>query len=204
METVNYSMHGPCKPIGRLIQYEMSLNIAARNIQDGRMKFMMNIKNLNPIQQVADILHGRDPVELPGTYKAKRYQRIAQTLQCCRYPSPAPPDKGLSLAYIGHISGYSRQQLTRLPRRWCEGGGWFSLCKASLGAALRRISTSWRSSMPFTIPFGSGRGKALRAPFKSKIMKLRGDYSSPEANSLTPSQNVSCRYSLLPLDAPSD
>jgi len=108
--------------VAMCFQYEMSLRQAAGIVHDGRMKVIMNIKHLNTLQQVADCLQGSGPVELPATSKAERYRWVEQTLRRFHYPRLSQVDKGLLLAYVGRVSGYSRQQLTRLVHRWREQG----------------------------------------------------------------------------------
>jgi len=82
----------------------------------------MNIKQLRTLQQVADFLHGSGTLDPLPASQAQRYAWIAQTLRQFDYPRLARPDKGLIQAYLMRITGYSRQQLTRLIRRWRKTG----------------------------------------------------------------------------------
>ncbi len=74
------------------------------------------------MQQVTDFLHGSGAFEPASATKAERYQWIEQTLQHFRYASRSKAEKGLLIAYLCRISGYSRQQITRLIRRYKNCG----------------------------------------------------------------------------------
>lgn len=78
----------------------------------------MNIKRLQTLQQVTDFLHGSGSFEPAPATKTERYQWIEQTLRHFRYASRTKIEKGLLIAYLCRISGYSRQQTTRLIRRY--------------------------------------------------------------------------------------
>ena len=82
----------------------------------------MNVKRLQTLQQVTDFLHGSATFEPAPSPKIERYQWIEQTLTHFRYASRSKADKGLLIAYLCRISGYSRQQITRLVRRFLEQG----------------------------------------------------------------------------------
>lgn len=86
------------------------------------MKLIMNVKCLQTLQQVADFLNASSSLEPAPTSQAERYQWIEQTLRHFRYASRSKADKGLLMAYLCRISGYSRQQMTRLIRRYHEQG----------------------------------------------------------------------------------
>lgn len=82
----------------------------------------MNIKRLQTLQQVADFLHGSAAFEPAPATQAERYQWIEQTLRHFRYSSRSKGEKGLLIAYLCRIGGYSRQQITRLIRRYRKDG----------------------------------------------------------------------------------
>ena len=86
------------------------------------MKVIMNVKHPKTVQQVADFLHGSGALEPFAASQAERYRWIEATLQQFRYRTLAKADKGLIQAYLCRLSGYSRQQLTRLIRRYYEQG----------------------------------------------------------------------------------
>jgi len=82
----------------------------------------MNIKRLQPLQQIIDFLHGSSAFEPDPATKAERYQWIEQTLRHFRYARRTKVEKGLLIGYLCRISGYSRQQITRLIRRYRDCG----------------------------------------------------------------------------------
>jgi len=82
----------------------------------------MNVKHLQTLQQVTDFLHGSASFEPVPAAKAERYKWIEQTLLHFRYASRSKAEKGLLIAYLCRISGYSRQQITRLIRRFLAQG----------------------------------------------------------------------------------
>jgi transposase InsO family protein len=87
------------------------------------MKLIMNAKRLSTLQQVEDFLHGSRALEPLPASPAERYRWIDETLRHFDYPRLSRPGKGLVVAYLGRVTGYSRQQLTRLIRRYREQGG---------------------------------------------------------------------------------
>ena len=82
----------------------------------------MNVKRLQTLQQVIDFLHGSGSFEPAPCPKAEHYQWIEHTLRHFRYLCCSKADKGLLRAYLCRVSGYSRQQITRLIRRYRETG----------------------------------------------------------------------------------
>jgi transposase InsO family protein len=100
----------------------MSLNNRPENVHDERMKIIMNAKHLQTLQQVTDFLHGSGAFEPASTTQRERYQWIDQTLRHFRYASRTKAEKGLLIAYLCRLSGYSRQQVTRLIKRFRKQG----------------------------------------------------------------------------------
>jgi transposase InsO family protein len=100
----------------------MSLNDRPENVHDERMKIIMNVKHLQTLQQVTDFLHGSGAFDPAPASKSERYQWIEQTLRHFRYTSRSKLEKGLLITYLCCISGYSRQQITRLIRRFRDHG----------------------------------------------------------------------------------
>src|SRR5699024_9137120 len=86
------------------------------------MKLIMNTQQLQTLTQVADFVHGSQGLAPEHASQAERYQWIEQTLRHFRYRHLPKADKGLIIAYLGRITGYSRQQLTRLIRCYCDTG----------------------------------------------------------------------------------
>jgi transposase InsO family protein len=100
----------------------MSLNNRPENVHDEGMKIIMNVKHLQTLQQVTDFLHGSGAFEPAPATKGERYQWIDQTLRHFRYVSRTKAEKGLLIAYLCCLSGYSRQQVTRLIKRFRKRG----------------------------------------------------------------------------------
>jgi transposase InsO family protein len=100
----------------------MSLNNRPENVHDERMKIVMNVKRLQTLQQINDFLHVSGAFEPAPASKIERYQWIEQTLRHFRYGSRTKVEKGLLIVYLCRISGYSRQQITRLIRRYHDRG----------------------------------------------------------------------------------
>jgi len=100
----------------------MSLNNRPENVHDERMKIIMNVKHLQTLQHVIDFLHGSSAFEPASATQTERYQWVDQTLRHFRYASRSKADKGVLIAYLCRISGYSRQQVTRLIGRYCKQG----------------------------------------------------------------------------------
>ncbi len=82
----------------------------------------MNVKRLQTLQQINDFLHVSGAFEPAPASKIERYQWIEQTLRHFRYGSRTKAEKGLLIVYLCRISGYSRQQITRLIRRYHDRG----------------------------------------------------------------------------------
>lgn len=82
----------------------------------------MNVKRLQTLQQITDFLHGSCAFEPAPATQTERYQWIEQTLRHFRYASRTKAEKGLLIAYLCRISGYSRQQMTRLIQRYRDRG----------------------------------------------------------------------------------
>jgi transposase InsO family protein len=82
------------------------------------MKIIMNAKHLQTMQQVTDFLHGSSAFEPAPANQSERYKWIEQTLQNFRYNKRSKTEKGVLIAYLCRISGYSRQQITRLIKRY--------------------------------------------------------------------------------------
>jgi len=83
----------------------------------------MNEKNLISLEQVAHFLDGTQAVAFTIlSDKEDRYQWIQRTLIRFDYDKLRRPHKGLIIQYLIKISGYSRQQLTRLISQYRKGG----------------------------------------------------------------------------------
>lgn len=83
----------------------------------------MNETKLTTLEQVRAFLAGTVEVGFCATSAGEdeRYRHIAGVLARFGYKRLKKPDKGLILRYLMRTTGYSRQQLTRLVGRWCDG-----------------------------------------------------------------------------------
>ncbi len=78
----------------------------------------MNIESLSTIESIENFLQGNQAIAysvLGG--KTERYQFIRKTLVKFSYATCSKKHKGVINAFLRKISGYSRQQLTRLVRQ---------------------------------------------------------------------------------------
>ncbi len=82
----------------------------------------MNEAKIKTLEQVREFLAGTTPVKFTGCGEdGYRYRHIGEVLERFGYPRLPKPDKGLILRYLERTTGYSRQQLTRLVKRWRSG-----------------------------------------------------------------------------------
>jgi len=87
------------------------------------MKTLMNIQALKTVDQLKDFLAGTQPVTFSVlSTKEERYQWIQGILIKFEYLTLSRPHKGLVLRYLLKMSGYSRQQLTRLIHHYRQTG----------------------------------------------------------------------------------
>ena len=92
-------------------------------VQDSRMNAIMNEKDLKTIEQLQSFLSGMQPIAfaVPGN-KDERYRFIQSILIRFDYLALGKADKGTVMRYLIKVTGYSRQQLTRLIKQYREGG----------------------------------------------------------------------------------
>jgi hypothetical protein len=93
----------------------------------------MNDAKLQTLEQVRAFLNGTATVDF-SVAADERYAFVARTLRRFRYPRLRRSDKGVVLRFLERVSGYCRQQLTRLVGR------------VSAGAALRKRYRASRTS----------------------------------------------------------
>jgi transposase InsO family protein len=87
------------------------------------MKTIMNVNELSTIQQLSSFLAGTQPVIFCiDEDKRTVYQTISKTLSKFAYSSLNKCSKGIVIAYLIKITGYSRQQLTRLIGQFKQTG----------------------------------------------------------------------------------
>ena len=79
----------------------------------------MNEAQVRTLDQVRQVVAGTQALEFRGADDDEgRYAWIEQVLSRFSYRQLGRADKGVVLAYLLHLSGYSRAQLTRLVGRW--------------------------------------------------------------------------------------
>ena len=78
----------------------------------------MNIQQIKTLEQVRHFLMSTADTVITPPSKDEGYQWVARVLRQFRYGSLKRPDKGMIRRYLGHITGYSRQQVTRLIQQY--------------------------------------------------------------------------------------
>ena len=82
----------------------------------------MNEAQVRTLEQVRQVVAGTQALEFRRAEDDEgRYGWIEQVLRRFEYRRLGRADKGAVLAYVQHLSGYSRAQLTRLVSRWMHG-----------------------------------------------------------------------------------
>lgn len=82
----------------------------------------MNEAQVRTLEQVRQVVAGTQALEFRRAEDDEgRYGWIEQVLRRFEYRQLGRGDKGAVLAYLQHLSGYSRAQLTRLVSRWVAG-----------------------------------------------------------------------------------
>ena len=83
----------------------------------------MNINDLTTIEQLEQFLTGTQSIAfLVASNKKDIYRDIQRTLVRFRYPTLNKGSKGLVVRFLIKITGYSRQQITRLIKQYCVTG----------------------------------------------------------------------------------
>jgi len=83
----------------------------------------MNAEELTTIGQLEAFLAGTQAVAFEvASDKDARYGWIQKTLARFRYQGLGKRDKGVLIRYLMKVSGYSRQQITRLIKQYCKHG----------------------------------------------------------------------------------
>jgi len=81
----------------------------------------MNEAQVRTLEQVRQVVAGTQALEFRSAQDDEsRYTWIAQVLRRFGYRQLGRADKGAVLAYLQHLSGYSRAQVTRLVARWVD------------------------------------------------------------------------------------
>ena len=85
------------------------------SVHDREMQTLMNLDNLTSIDQLAEFLSGTQTVAFSVlSHPAARYEWVQKTLVRFRYLTLSRPHQGVVIRVLIKVSGYSRQQLTRL------------------------------------------------------------------------------------------
>ena len=82
----------------------------------------MNDTRLETIEQIRAFVAGTEAIEFSMESTPERYAWIQATLIRLRYVSLSKGDKGLVRRYLQKLTGYSRQQLTRLIGQYKRSG----------------------------------------------------------------------------------
>lgn len=82
----------------------------------------MNDSNLMDLDQIQHFLDAAQAIDFKPTSKQERYEFIKQTLERLKYRSSGKKDKGVIIQYLIKMTAYSRQQLTRLIKKYRTTG----------------------------------------------------------------------------------
>lgn len=81
----------------------------------------MKLDNLKTIAQLEDFLSGNQPIAFAvATTKDERYAFVESILKQFHYKQLKRCDKGVVIQFLLKLSGYSRQQLTRMIKQYVE------------------------------------------------------------------------------------
>ena len=83
----------------------------------------MNLKDLKNIQELQTFFDGSQAVffSVPGN-KSDRYTFIQSILKKFHYRALKKRERGIVIRFLRHVTGYSRQQLTRLIKQYLDAG----------------------------------------------------------------------------------
>ena len=123
----------------------------------------MNDEQLRTLGDLQGFLNGTVPMDFTVAAQ-ERYEFIARTVRRFGYARLKRGDKAVVLRFLERVSGYSRQQLTRLVKRGCERrqltkryrGSRTSFARIYTGADVRLLAhtdtlhgtLSWGASRP--------------------------------------------------------
>ena len=82
----------------------------------------MNETQIKTLDQVRRFLEGTSGIDIELSNKAERYTWVETTLEQFKYYRLGRPDRGVMLQYLAKVSGYSRQQITRLVHQYMKTG----------------------------------------------------------------------------------
>ncbi len=87
------------------------------------MKTIMNLDNIKTLDEVSDFLNGSQPVVFEvASSKDERYAWVRKTLYRFDYRRLKKKHRGLVVKLLCKVSGYSRQQITRMIGQYHQTG----------------------------------------------------------------------------------
>jgi len=101
----------------------------------------MNDRQLLTLSQVRSFLNGTVALDF-AVAPEERYAFIARTLRRFSYARLKRADKSVVLRFLARVSGYSRQQLTRLVQRVCAQGPLLKRYRASRTSFARTFTSA--------------------------------------------------------------
>ena len=119
----------------------MSLKAQLGSIMIRGMVIDMNDQQLLTLAQLQAFVDGTVAVDFQVTGE-ERYGFIARTLRRFGYARLKRRDKGVVLRFLGRVSGYSRQQLTRLVERVCSQAPLLKRYRASRTSFARTFTSA--------------------------------------------------------------
>ena len=109
----------------------------------------MNEAQVRTLEQVRQVVAGTQALEFRGAQDDEgRYAWIGQVLSRFGYRRLGRADKGIVLAYLQRLSGYSRAQVTRLVARWVAAKPLVKNYRRPEHAFARRYTTADLALLP--------------------------------------------------------
>src|SRR5215467_545870 len=82
---------------------------------------MQNAERLTQ-EQIQEFLKGSQAIEFVGQNRAERYQFVQRVLVAQEYAMQGKKQRGRIRAYLSKVTGLSLPQITRLIRKYRQGG----------------------------------------------------------------------------------
>jgi hypothetical protein len=93
------------------------------NLHDTRMNTIMKLDNLSTIEQMESFINGTQVIGFAvASSKVERYRLVERVLRRFSYSRLKRHEKGVVIQFLMKVTGYSRQQLTRMIQRYREQG----------------------------------------------------------------------------------
>lgn len=107
------------------------------------MVINMNEAQVRTVEQMREVLSGVQALQFcPSGEDAQRYAWIGAVLKRVSYRQLKRAERGVVRAYLQHLSGYSRAQLTRLVSRWVMRKALIKQYRAPAHAFARRYNAA--------------------------------------------------------------